>query len=243
MRKAALIALSLILGLACKKQEAPAAQAAAETNATVKGSVLERLDTGLNSYLRLKTDKGEVWVGVEKNELAPGAPVTVVRATAMRNWDSPKLGRKFDLVYLGHLEGAETAPGAPMGGMAMPHGPKGPEAPVSDVKVPKAEGAEGRSVAEVYAQKAALNGKPVAVRGKVVKVAMGITVKGISGSNWVHLQDGTGKPGEDNDLTVTTDEAVQMGDTVTLRGTLLVNPTIGSGYDRPLVLSGAKLKK
>lgn len=247
MRPAILLALPVLFSLACKKQEAPATATlpgqSAEANLTFKGTVLERLDTSLNSYMRLKTDKGEVWVGVEKNELKPGAAASVVKASAMRNWDSPKLGRKFDLVYLGHLEGNEGGHGAPMGGMMAPHGPQGPSPEVVDVKVPKAEGAEARTVAEAHAQKSTLNGKTVAVRGKVVKMATGITVKGIPGTTWLHLQDGTGKPGEDNDLTVTTDDQVQVGDTVTARGTLQANPTIGSGYDRPLVLGGAKLKK
>src|SRR5262245_7147568 len=59
-------------------------------------------------------------------------------------------------------------------------------APVA-THVPKAEGSNGRSVAEIWAQKAALKDSPVVVRGTVVKF-----LPGIMGKNWLHLRDGSG---------------------------------------------------
>ncbi|PKO89698.1 MAG: hypothetical protein CVU18_03065, partial [Betaproteobacteria bacterium HGW-Betaproteobacteria-12] len=47
--------------------------------------------------------------------------------------------------------------------------------------------AESRTVEAVYKDKAALVGKEVSVKGKVVKVN-----NGIMGRNFVHVQDGTG---------------------------------------------------
>jgi len=79
------------------------------------------------------------------------------------------------------------------------------------VGIAKADG--GKTVAEVFAEKDALAGKPVAVRGKVVKVNAGIM-----GKNWLHVRDGSGAEGT-NDLTVTTAaELPALGATVVVIG-------------------------
>ncbi|MBI5874437.1 MAG: hypothetical protein HZB81_01070 [Deltaproteobacteria bacterium] len=59
---------------------------------------------------------------------------------------------------------------------------------------------DGYTVEELYAKKKELSVKNVSVRGKVVKFNAGIM-----GRNWVHLQDGSGKPGT-NDITITTNQ-------------------------------------
>ena len=67
---------------------------------------------------------------------------------------------------------------------------------------------------------------------------------GIPGSNWVHLQDGSGASVQGtHDLTVTTDDAVAPGDLVVAKGKLVADPKIGGGYERALILQGAKVTK
>ncbi len=58
-----------------------------------------------------------------------------------------------------------------------------------------------QTVADIFAQKSALAGKPVKMRGKVVKFS-----PEIMGKNWLHIQDGSGQAGT-NDLTVNTSSA------------------------------------
>ena len=89
--------------------------------------------------------------------------------------------------------------------------------------IAKAEG--GKTVAEVFAEKDALAGKPVTVRGKVVKVNAGIM-----GKNWLHVRDGSGAEGT-NDLTVTTAaELPALGATVVVIGPVTLNKDFGMGY-------------
>ncbi len=107
------------------------------------------------------------------------------------------------------------------------------------ISVAKAEGAEGRTIAEVFAQRAALKGKTVAIRGKVVKFNAGIM-----GKNWIHLRDGSGTPeAKDHDVTVTTTDTVAKGDVVVVKGTVAVDRDFGSGYTYALVVEGAKVTK
>ena len=94
--------------------------------------------------------------------------------------------------------------------------------------IKKPEG--GKTVAELYAEKDKLSGKEVTVRGKVVKFSAGIM-----GTNWIHMQDGTG--GEDaNDLTVTTDATVAVGDTVLVKGVLAADKDFGYGYKYAVIV-------
>jgi len=98
--------------------------------------------------------------------------------------------------------------------------------------IAKADG--GKTVAEVYAEKDALAGTAVAVRGKVVKVNAGIMDR-----NWLHVRDGSGEEGT-NDLTVTTaGELPAVGATVLVSGTLAVNKDFGMGYQYPVILEEA----
>ena len=79
-------------------------------------------------------------------------------------------------------------------------------------------------VEEVFAKKDALNGKKITVKGEVVKFN-----SGIMGKNWVHIKDGSGKPGT-NDLTATTKDTAKVGEKVVVTGTLAVGKDFGAGY-------------
>jgi hypothetical protein len=130
-----------------------------------------------------------------------------------------------------------AAPAAPAAG-AMPadHPVAKPSAAVDYAGIAKAEG--GKTVAEVYAEKDALAGQPVSVRGKVVK-----TNTGIMNMDWVHVRDGSGEEGS-NDLTVTTKGGAvpQVGDTVLVTGTVVLNKDFGMGYSYPVMLENAEVK-
>jgi predicted small lipoprotein YifL len=136
---------------------------------------------------------------------------------------------------------AETAaaPAAPVASEApkMPanHPVAEPGEEVDLAGIAKAEG--GKTVAEVFAEKDALGGKPVTVRGKVVKVNAGIM-----GKNWLHVRDGSGAEGT-NDLTVTTAaELPALGTTVVVTGPVTLNKDFGMGYTYDVIVEDAEVK-
>jgi hypothetical protein len=256
MRRLSVVLLVALAVAGCKKKEPapPQPQAGAVpgapqgTGATVKGTVLERLDAAPYSYLRIKSDAGEVWAAVPKTEIDKGADVVVSGAMPMNDFESKTLKRKFEVVYFGTIGGAEP-PGGPVpaaepgtpgpASMAAQHAAAaaGPS-DVGNVKVAKATGADARTVAEVFAQRAALKEKPVTIRAKVVKYN-----EGIMGRNWIHIRDGSGTAGKDNDLTVTTDEKASVGDVVIVKGTVRTEKDFGAGYSYPVIIEDAKLSK
>jgi hypothetical protein len=100
--------------------------------------------------------------------------------------------------------------------------------------IAKAEG--GKTVAEVFAEKDALAGKPVTFRGKVVK-----TNPDIMGKNWLHVRDGSGEEGT-NDLTITTAGTLpNVGDTVLVTGNVSLNKDFGMGYAYDVLVEDAQV--
>ena len=99
--------------------------------------------------------------------------------------------------------------------------------------IKKAKG--GYTVEELYIKKDQLDGKKVKVRGKVVKFN-----PNIMGKNWLHLQDGTGKPGA-NDITVTTRQNANIGGIVLVTGVLVTNKDFGGGYRYEVMLDDAAI--
>ena len=128
---------------------------------------------------------------------------------------------------------APAASAAPQ--MPADHPMAEPGAEVDLSGIAKADG--GKTVAEVFAEKDSLAGKPVTVRGKVVKVNAGIM-----GKNWLHVRDGSGAEGT-NDLTVTTaGELPALGAIVVVTGPVTVDKDYGAGYAYDVIVEDAEVK-
>ena len=59
--------------------------------------------------------------------------------------------------------------------------------------------------------------------------------------NWVHLKDGTGAEGT-NDLTFTTLDNVEVGDIVTMEGTLELDRTYGP-FSYEIIVENSSIKQ
>jgi hypothetical protein len=205
----------------------------ADTAAALRGEVLEAKEAGEYSYLRLKTAEGEVWAAVMKAPVKVGNVVTVGDPMTMSNFESKALKKTFDKIVFGSLVNVGAA--GTMGTAAQPALPAGMAAAVPALKVAKASGANARTVADVHAAKAKLKDAPVTVRGRVVKVNAGIR-----GMNWLHLQDGSGSAANgSDDLIVVTPEMANVGDTVTIKGTVRTDVKVGPGYEYAVLVDGA----
>lgn len=95
--------------------------------------------------------------------------------------------------------------------------------------------AEIRTVESVYKDKAALVGKEISVKGKVVKVN-----NGIMGRNFVHVQDGTGDQNSNN-LILTSTQTAAVGDSVQVTGKVVLDRKFGAGYSYSLLIEEARI--
>ncbi len=67
------------------------------------GTVVERVDSPPYSYLRIKTESGEVWAMVPTSSVARDERVTVVEGVLLKDFETGVPGRRFDVV-MGALE-------------------------------------------------------------------------------------------------------------------------------------------
>lgn len=202
--------------------------------AAVKGRVLETMNAGGYTYMRLKTSSGETWAAVNQASVSRGAEVSIENAMEMRDFESRSLKRTFPKILFGSLGGTASA-GMNMGAA---HASLARTPDAVDVHVPKAVGANARTVAEVVAKRAELKDKPVLLRAKVVKYNAGIM-----GRNWLHVRDGSGSAAsETNDLLVTTAQTARLGDVVSVKGTVRVDQDFGAGYAYKVLVEGTLVK-
>jgi hypothetical protein len=259
MRRLYVILLAVVLlfaagacrGVKPQASAAPAASAATPAAADASaftGTVAEALNAGGYTYVRLQAaGKDDVWIAANEFPTKAGERLTVALEMPMQNFESKTLNRTFPLVYfVGSVSrDGQVVAGAPAeGGTAPSGGPAlmtshAPAATPTAVTEPIAPAPGGLSIADIWAKRKDLAGKDVIVRGKVVKVNNQILQR-----NWIHLQDGTGSATErTNDLTITTDADVKVGDTITISGVLAIGKEFGAGYGYDAIVENAKIIK
>jgi hypothetical protein len=210
------------------------------------GKVLQTMDAGTYTYAEVEAGEKKIWAAAPRTKLAVGDTVTVPAGMLMKNFTSKTLERTFEEIYfVPSLQAPGTTPAAPApaGAPALAPGAAKAPAPIAAHRgngaapgsgalvAAIAKVADGFTVAELYAQKATLTGKPVAVRGRVAKFNSGIL-----GKNWIHVEDGSGS---EKDLTVTTDAVAKVGDTVVVRGVLGADRDFGAGYKYDIIIEDA----
>jgi len=224
-----------------------AAPAAAPAAAPVPlaGKVLQTMNAGGYSYIYIEQAAGtKVWVAVTQTAVKVGDRMSFKPGTEMRKFESKALNRSFDSIIFsdGVLSGGSTAavhdPGKNEGVSTGSRGATKEKA--AKISVAKATGPNAATIAEAYSNSAKLNNKKVVIRGQVVKIS-----SGIMGKNWVHIQDGTGSEKKKNHNLVCTSKTdiADVGDVVTITGTLIKDRDFGSGYKYAVIIEDTKITK
>jgi len=210
-----------------------------EGGPAVSGKVVETMNSGGYTYVRLENMDGEsMWVAVPEFKVKVGEVLFFNNGMEMQNFNSKSMNRTFDKILFS--SGPVKLPGSKGVSKESAQGLKGHGlGPTEHVKLDKPETANGYSIADVYAKAASLDKKQVTIRGHVVKYSASIM-----GKNWLHLQDGTGDPKKANhDIVVTSDDDAEVGDTVTATGTVVKDKDFGSGYSYDVIIEDAKVVK
>jgi len=227
------------------------------------GKVLETYDVDVYTYARVATGGGETWVAVDRTPLAVGAEIALDQAAVMHDFWSRTQQRTFEWIVFGRIAASCSPAGMPEAAVAAHRAAgvgsaadaaaahRAAGVTVGDTATPaqavvrraipveKAAGVDGRTVAEVVTQAAALDDKPVAVRGRVARYTSDVL-----GKNWLHLRDGSGSAAEgSDDVLVTTTEQARVGDIVLVRGTVRTNRDFGAGYAYKIVIEDATLER
>jgi hypothetical protein len=204
-------------------------QSAAQAN-VLRGKVLEKLDVDDYTYLRLQTASGETWAAVPKAGINVGSEVTMVNPMSMDGFQSKTLKRKFERIVFGTLD-KKVQDSEAMQTLYQAHSAVNGTANAGPIKVEKAAGTDD--------QKGNLRNQKVTVRGQVVKVKAKVMER-----TWIHLRDGSGsREAKTDDITVTTQGTVSVGDVVLVKGTVQTDKNFGMGYMFPVMIEDATVTK
>jgi len=214
-----------------------------ETAKNISGDVVETMDALGYTYVLVDTGSEQVWAATAQFAVNVGDLVVIPDGMAMHNYHSQTLDRTFDLVYfvesILNASSATASTDTPaQGQMPSGHPPisgmGGAEpAPITVTALDKLE--NGHNIEEIYADRDNLSGEEIQLRGKVVKFS-----PQIMGTNWIHLQDGSGNPeAGTHDLTLTSNTQLQVGDVVIASGKLTVDKDFGHGYAYDLIVEDA----
>ena len=227
--KSAIIACALLFF-------APASFANDSSSGT--GTVVETLDSGGYTYIRLEEDNR--WVASKTLSVSIGDQIQYAGAAEMGDFHSRTLDRTFEnilftqnLAVIPPIEGEAHSNSAMADqlGIAKSTAIATPEAG----EITLLDGA--KSIDAIRSEYQQLKGQEVVLQARVMKVS-----KNILGKNWITLQDGTGTAPE-NKLLATSAELVEIGDMVTATGTVNTDVDLGSGYKYKVVLEETTFAK
>jgi hypothetical protein len=221
-----------------------AAAAPAAEPAPLAGKVLQTMNGGGYTYVYIeKADGKKVWVAVSDTPVKVGSDIVFQPGMEMGAFESKALKRTFDSIIFsnGVVSGAATSVVDPGKGQGVSPGSQGATADkAKKISVEKATGPNATTIEGAYKNSAKLNKKKVVIRGQVVKFSSGIMNK-----NWIHIQDGTGSAKKKNHNLVCTSSTgiADVGDVVTITGTLIKDRDFGAGYKYPVIIEDAKVSK
>ncbi len=189
------------------------------------GVVVDVLNGGGYTYLEIEDSfKKHYWAALEGVAINKGTEVRFSEEMRVKNFESKSLNRTFeDIIFASNLQYRTDKP------------EKGNLALITEVvKESPYQQKDTLSVKEAIQNRASLNNKPIAIRGKVVKVSPNIMER-----NFIHIQDGTGEGNEVGRIVFTSKELPKVGDIVTARGIVSVDKNFGSGYMYAIIVESA----
>jgi hypothetical protein len=203
------------------------------------------MDAGGYTYVLIDLVEEQRWYAGPVTAISVGDVVQTTNGMSMGAFTSKTLNRTFDdLYFVGTLDNLSATPAMPedQPAAALPPGHPTTTAGSGDAEQARTDTAvnaveEGKDIAWVYANKDSLAGQSVRLRGKVVKYNANIL-----GTNFLHIQDGSGDAANsDNDLIVTTNTEVAVGQTVVATGNIVLDKDFGAGYSYPVLLENAAI--
>ena len=195
-------------------------------------TVKEVLNATAYTYLLVTEGEKEYWLAIPFTDVKVGKTYTYEGGMEMKKFESKDLKRTFDSVFF--VEGLIDPDAATAKETAVNPKDVSPDTELSK-GITLAKGAI--SLYDLFSGKDKLAGKTIILTGKVVKFMDDIMSK-----NWIHLQDGTSYNGF-NDITITTSEKVKVDAIVTLKGTVVLNKDLGSGYKYDVLIEEAVVVK
>ena len=227
---------------ACKSKQDNSQSMQALNSHQVK--VQEFIHTTDYTYFKVTEGNVEYWMAAPKREAKKGETLYYTTSYPMADFKSTELDRVFDMVYF--IQDLTNSPQGQVGTagdnqevhMGTPRNQNTQvSSPINTQKAGEITGVveEEVSLHELLTNPNNYVNKLVTVSGKVTKVNPAIMAR-----NWVHI---TTEPADDHnhDLTITTQQTVELDQVLTFQGQISINRDFGAGYKYGIIMENAKL--
>lgn len=201
-----------------------------QTSTVSTGVVDEVLQATAYTYLHVNQGDESFWMAITKRQIQPGTTISFTNALEMNNFTSKDLSRTFDTIYFVDQISVHSDASMMTQSDTSPHRMK-PILEKQEISVDPIQ--EGVTLAELYSNPANYADQTIIVRGQVTRANRAILDR-----NWFHVQDGTGDQ-EHFDLTITTQDDAQFGETVTFEGKITLDKDFGAGYQYDVIMEEA----
>ena len=192
---------------------------------THSAKVVERLSSGGYTYMKVEDAGKSYWIAMTQRDVGVGEMIKFTEQGWMQNFHSKTLNRTFESILFAGSATEKSVKEEVLSTQA-------------DIMNSSFKEKGTLTVAELFKNRKAYEGKIVTVKGKVSK-----TSQGIMRLNWVHIQDGSRFKGM-NDLVFTSTQAVpNNGDIIYAKGKVVVDKDFGYGYFYPLIIQDAAFSK
>ncbi len=235
MKKTILFFFLLFILGSCENNSNPSNNSSEAQNRTPSFVVLETIDAAGYVYILGDENGSKRWFAIGAREVNEGDVLFYDNPLIMKDFYSKALDRPFDeILFLSRVAKTSNELMQPKMGTASKSSGK----VITDqldlqIEVPE----NALTIAQLFEQKESINGRKLKIRGQVVKFS-----PEIMNTNWIHIQDGTAFNGK-YDLTLTSNEVVNVGDIITFEGVIAVNKDFGYGYFYELLLEDSKIIK
>ncbi len=187
---------------------------------THTGKVLETLNSGGYSYMKVQDGKKSYWIAMTQRAVKAGDTIHYSEQGWMKNFHSKTLNRTFATI----LFAGDTTKTTKVQLQTMK----------PDIMHSKYQTKGTKSLAELFKYRKEYTNTKVTVRGKVTKVS-----EAIMGKNWVHIEDGSRFANMDNLVFTTTKNPPKVGDIIYAKGVAVADKDFGYGYFYPLIIEKA----
>lgn len=231
-----IIAFGLLALISCGKKDKEY-RSIANPNESREVIVENSQAAGDYTYLSVRDGEESYWIAVAGKEFEKGETIYFNSFLEMKDFKSKELDKTFEtILFVDQFSREPDGLGkeGQSGAETSPHRQNPMDALIDSIKIAPAPG--GISIAELYGNAEKYRDKQVVVRGQIVKIN-----RDIMDRNWVHIMDGTRV--DRSDLTFTTKEDFQLGDTITIQGKVAVDKDFGAGYVYPLIVEEAEQVK
>ena len=230
------LSLLLIIGLtSCNQDNKSTDSRTTKSNFDYSGIVKEVIQTTNYTYCFVNTNNTDYWIAISKLNINEGEVIYYNKGLEMLNFHSKELDRTFSVVYFVQKASKNPNSGIVTNTVTQDNLTTKPKIDKKNFSYDKAF--DGITISDLYANRDKYANKKVRIRGRITKFNSSIMSR-----NWAHIQDGTDNNGN-FDLTVTTQETVNIDELVTFEGTIALDKDFGAGYFYPIIMEEAVIIK